>query len=99
VLSLLVLLQPKRKSDVEASEDDCIPGDHPNERQRPRARLRHQNDAEGDRQRAVEDEQPFMLQHAAQRDGAPDLSGPMTSKLADSSPSMSPIASRDLYFE
>ena len=73
VLSLLVLLQPKRKPDVKAAEDDCIPSDHPDERQRPRARLQHQDDAKCDRQRTVEDKQPFVLQHAAERDGAPEL--------------------------
>src|ERR1700674_5167613 len=50
---LLVLLQLERERDIEGSEDDCIPGDHPDEAQCASARLRHHDDAEGDRQHAV----------------------------------------------
>ena len=61
VLGPLVLLQPQRKPDVKAAEEDRVPSDHPDERQGPRARLHQQNDAKCDRKRAVEDEQPFVL--------------------------------------
>ncbi|GCC45661.1 hypothetical protein chiPu_0029778, partial [Chiloscyllium punctatum] len=72
-LAALVLPQPEGERDVETAEEDRKPGNHPDYRQSTGAWLHHQNDAEGNRQDSVEDEQPFVLQHAAQRDGAPDL--------------------------
>src|SRR5262249_42133321 len=70
---VLVLLQPERKGDVNGACQDRVPTNEPDHCERTDTGPSQKNDAEGNREEAAEDEQPFTFDFLAQLDGAPDL--------------------------
>src|SRR6478672_1457266 len=69
----LVLLQLKRKPDVDAARQDREPADQPGDCQRASAGLGKHDNAKGNRQQAAQTEQPLAFDFLAQTDRTPDL--------------------------